>query len=238
MRNSDKVVLVTGCTKGIGLAIVERFASEGYNVAGCARNEKDLQKLFTRLSTEFPQQRFFMEACDVSAPKELKTFATDVLNEFRKVDVLVNNAGVFKPGTILEEEDGVFEELWMTNMASAYHLTRIIGREMVKRKGGHIFNICSTASISAYANGGSYCISKHAMLGFSKVLRAELKDTKVKVTSVLPGATHTNSWKGTKLPKSRFMPAEDIASLIWSANELSAASVVEEILVRPQLGDL
>lgn len=234
----NPTLLISGCTKGIGLAITQIFAKNGFNIAGCARNDKDLKKLFTRLSTEYPQQHFFMETCDVGNTELLKVFAQDALAEFGKIDVLVNNAGVFLPGTVLEEDEGTFEKLMLTNVSSAYHLNRVIGRHMVQNKKGHIFNICSTASIMAYTNGGSYCISKFAMLGMNNVLREELKSKHVKVTAVLPGATYTESWKGSDLPKKRFIPAEDIAKLVWGAYELSGQTNVEEILVRPIEGDI
>ncbi|OYU94971.1 MAG: short-chain dehydrogenase [Bacteroidetes bacterium B1(2017)] len=230
-------VLVSGCTKGIGLAIAQKFAQEGFNVAGCARNQSDLELLFTQLSTQYPKQHFFMEACDVSNTELLKIFAKDVLREFGTVQVLVNNAGVFMPGTILQEEEGAFEKQFLTNVSSAYHLSRIIGTNMVSNLVGHIFNICSTASITAYTNGGSYCISKYAMLGMNQVLREELREKNIKVTAVLPGATLTDSWKGSDLPSERFIPAEDIAKLVWNAYDLSPSTVVEELLIRPQLGD-
>jgi len=90
----------------------------------------------------------------------------------------------------------------------------------------------------AYENGGSYCISKFALLGFSKVLRNELKEFGIKVTSVLPGATLTSSWDGVEIPEERFMPAEDIGDSIWDIYKLSDRTVVEEVVLRPQLGDL
>ncbi len=237
-KNSKPSILVSGCTKGIGLAIVQKFAQEGFNVAGCSRKEKDLKKLFTKLSTKYPKQHFFMEVCDLANAELLKVFAKDVLKEFGIIDVLVNNAGTFLPGSILEEEEGAFEKQWLTNMSSAYHLSRIIIPPMVKQKSGHVFNICSTASITAYTNGGSYSISKHAMLGMNNILREELKTKKVKVTAILPGATYTESWKNSDLPKDRFMPVEDIANMIYNAYALSPQSNVEEILIRPQLGDI
>lgn len=235
---SRKTILVTGCTKGIGLAIVQEFAAKGFDVAGCARNKEELTTLFTELSTNFPQQRFFMEVCDVSNFELLKIFAADVLKEFGSINVLVNNAGVFKPGSICEEDEGAFELQINTNLASAYHLTRAIVPVMKQNKSGHIFNICSTASITAYTNGGSYCISKFAMLGMSKVLREELKTFQIKVSSVLPGATLTNSWAGSDLPEERFMPASDVAKLISTVQELSYSTNVEEIIMRPLAGDI
>ena len=109
---------------------------------------------------------------------------------------------------------------------------------MKKRKKGHIFNICSTASITAYTNGGSYCISKFAMYGMSKVLREELKADQIRVTSVMPGATFTASWEGVDLPEDRFMKPEDVAEMIFTTYQLSDRTVVEDLVIRPQLGDL
>jgi NADP-dependent 3-hydroxy acid dehydrogenase YdfG len=151
---------------------------------------------------------------------------------------LVNNTGYFLPGQIQNEADGTIESMINTNVYSAYHLTRAILPSFIKQNDGHIFNICSTASITAYTNGGSYCISKFALLGFSKVLRAELLNTQIRVTSVLPGATLTASWDGTELPAERFIKAEDIAEAVFGAYSLSKQTVVEEILIRPQQGDL
>ncbi len=109
---------------------------------------------------------------------------------------------------------------------------------MMSKKEGDIVNICSVASIKAYANGGSYSISKFALLGFSKNLREELKPFGVRVISVLPGAVYTDSCLGSYVAEYRLMPAEDIANFITTACSLSRRSVVEEIVVRPQLGDL
>ncbi|MNL41342.1 Sepiapterin reductase [compost metagenome] len=125
-----------------------------------------------------------------------------------------------------------------TNLYSAYHLTRGLLLGMMELKKGHIFTICSTASIIAYPNGGSYCISKFALYGMTKVLREEMKPYNVRVTAILPGATYTDSWKGTDLPEERFMDSRDVAESIWSVYALSSRAVVEEILIRPQLGDL
>lgn len=231
-------ILVSGCTKGIGLAIVNIFAANGFNVAGCARDKNALQELFTSLTLKYPNQQFLMETCDVSKAETLKIFAENVLKEFKTIAVLVNNAGVFLPGTILTEPEGALELQFQTNVASAYYLCQIIGKNMLGSGRGHIFNICSTASITAYTNGGSYCISKYAMLGLNQVLRQELKDKNIKVTAILPGATLTDSWKGSELPAERFIPSADIAKLVFNAYNLSPQTNVEEILVRPILGDI
>lgn len=145
---------------------------------------------------------------------------------------------MFIPGEILSEEEGALEQMINVNLYSAYQLTRLIAPHMVSAGTGHIFNMCSIASIIAYPNGGSYSISKFALLGFSKVLREELKPKGIKVTAILPGATWSNSWAGVDLPKERLMEANDIAIAVSSAIKMSPSAVVEEIIVRPQLGDL
>ena len=105
-------------------------------------------------------------------------------------------------------------------------------------KSGHIFNVCSIAGLQAYANGGSYSISKFALAGFTKNLREELKPHHVKVTAVYPGAVMTNSWGDYDNSAHRIMEAQDIATMIIAATKLSAQAVVEDIVLRPQLGDL
>jgi short-subunit dehydrogenase len=223
----NKTIVVTGGTKGIGRAIVDKFAQEGFTVLICARTEEE----------RLPENVHFFKA-DMSKKSEVLAFADFVKATVNQVDILVNNTGFFLPGQIHNEEEGTLEAMIETNLYSAYHLTRALVGKMIERKEGYIFNICSTASITAYTNGGSYCISKFAMLGMSKVLREELKPHYVRVTSILPGATLTNSWAGVELPAERFMAPEDIAQVVWTAFSLPDSTVLEEILLRPMLGDL
>ncbi len=233
----NRKIVITGATKGIGRAIAEKFAAEGgFDIALCARTEKDLKEL--KSSIETPASNILIQKCDVSKKSELKKFAEKVLSEFGAVDILVNNAGIFIPGEVYNEENGTLEQLIETNLYSAYYLSKWLLPEMIKKKSGHIFNMCSVASIKAYPNGGSYSISKFAMLGLSKALREELKDFKIKVTSLVSGATLTDSWSGTSLPESRFMKAGDMAKIVWDIYNLPESTVVEEIIVRPILGDI
>ncbi len=236
----NKSIVITGGTKGLGRAIAEKFIKGGFNVAVCARTESDLLTMDKELGglRAHESQSVLTAQCDISKKEELKAFASDVLHAFGHVDILVNNGGVFLPGQIYLEEDGLLEKLIETNLYSAYHLSRLLLPGMIKRNSGHIFNMCSVASIKAYPNGGSYSISKFAMLGLSKALREELKEFNIKVTSLLPGATLTDSWKGTELPESRFMKAEDVANLVWDIHHLSNNTVVEEVVLRPVLGDI
>jgi short-subunit dehydrogenase len=234
----NPLAVVTGGTKGIGKALVERFMAGGFDVITCARNNSDLAALSEEMRERFPSSELYYLQADLSVRKELDGFVNFVRSKNRFAEVLINNTGVFFPGQISNETEGTLEKTMETNVYSAYHLTRGFINDMMEQKKGHIFTLCSTASIMAYPNGGSYCISKFALYGMTKVLRAEMKPYNVKVTAVLPGATYTDSWKGSDLPEERFMDVSDIAESVWAAYALSPRAVMEEILIRPQLGDL
>lgn len=224
-------VLITGGSKGIGLAIASKFLHAGCKVITFSRSVGDS----AALKEEFGSM-LEMRFGDLSRAEEVKVMCAEVVKEYAKIDVLVNNAGTFLPGSIGEEAEGVFELQMALNLGSAYHTTRAILPQM--GAGSYIFNMCSTASIVPYINGGSYCISKHALLGFSKVLRQELMSKGIAVSSILPGATRTESWNGTDLPDSRFMKPENVADVIFLAWESRGSCVFEELLIRPVLGDI
>ena len=227
------LVVITGGTKGIGRALVEKFYKEGFAVVSCSRTQQDLDEMSQELG-----EGFYSMAADLSEKDEVENFAGFVKSLNRPVQVLIKNTGVFMPGKVTEEPAGALEQQINTNLYSAYYLTRALMPEIEENTRSYIFNICSTASIVAYPNGGSYCISKFALLGFTKVLREELKEKGIRVSAVLPGATLTASWEGVELPEDRFMPAEDVAEAIWMAYNMSGRTVMEEILLRPQLGDI
>jgi len=233
----SKLAVITGGTKGIGKAIAWRFAREKFDLALCARTSHDLESARKEIMSAFGVN-VYTTVADLSKSDQVKHFTNQVTAMNRHVDVLVNNAGFFTPGEVLAEPEGALSDLMEANVYSAYHTTRGIAPLMVAAKSGHIFTMCSIASIKAYPNGGSYAISKFALLGLTKVLREELKPKGIRVTAVIPGATLTDSWAGSDLPESRFMRPEDVAEAVYSAYGLSSHTVVEEILLRPQLGDI
>jgi len=231
-------VIVTGASKGIGKALAFRFADEGFNVAICARNEAALQEVRAGIKERQPQVEVLLKACDLSQAAGVAAFANMVRPAWQRIDVLINNAGMFVPGQIKEEEAGTLEKMIDTNLYSAYRLTRSLLPVMIEARSGHIFNMCSVASIKAYPNGGSYAISKHALLGFSRCLREELHEHNIRVSAVLPGATYTPSWEASGLPQERFLPAGDVAETIYRAWKLSGRTVLEEVVLRPLEGDI
>ena len=235
-------VIITGASKGIGKAIAAAFAAEGANLFLCARNEVVLYNTVAELQLNYPGSAIKAMPADLSDKKMTLQFGNWCL-EHGTPDILINNAGEFIGGGILDEADGNLEKMIAVNLYSAYHLTRTVLPKMIAEKtvngtNRHIFNICSIASLHAYPNGGSYSVSKFALLGFSKNLREELKPYHIKVTAVSPGAVMTDSWGNFDNSDKRIMESEDVAKMILASSKISPQAVVEDIVLRPIQGDL
>lgn len=230
-------IIITGASRGIGFAIARQFAAAGHTLFLCSRGAKGLYDAVAKIQEQYPTITVKAKPADMTDKNAVAEFAAWSLVGGIP-DIVINNAGQFLPGSIYNEEDGLLEQMIGANLYSAYHLTRALLPQMMSRKSGHIFNICSIASLNAYPNGGSYSISKFALLGFSKNLREELKPHGIKVTAVCPGATMTDSWAGSNIDPKRIMEADDVAKMIYAASQLSAMADVEDIILRPQLGDL
>jgi short-subunit dehydrogenase len=231
-------VVITGASRGMGKAMAAKFAAEGHNLFLCAKNKKRLSDCVNELKTTYIKSSILFYSADLSNKTQVQEFGKWILQQNSSIDILINNAGNFLPGSIYTEEDGVLEEMININLYSAYHLTRTLLPKMMAQKQGYIFNICSIAALKAYPNGGSYSISKHALMGFSKNLREEMKPYNIKVTCVYPGAVYTSSWQESGVDKARVMDVDDISEIIYTISKLSPQACVEEIVMRPQLGDL
>jgi NAD(P)-dependent dehydrogenase (short-subunit alcohol dehydrogenase family) len=230
---SRSTIIITGISKGIGLAIGQRFQAEGYHVVGCASTPESLKQCQQLLPDAELHQ------CNMGDKAALLAFADICLARYAdSIDTLVNNAGRFWPGAIHQEEDSVYEETMRLNVDGPYYLTKRLIPAFIAKQSGNIINMCSTASYKAYPNGGSYCISKYALLGMTKVLREELKPFGIRVISIAPGPTLTDSWTGTPIPDSRFMTAQDVADVVWMSQQLPKSAVIEEVIMRPLLGDI
>jgi short-subunit dehydrogenase len=230
--------IITGATQGIGKAIALKFAKHNINLCVCARKQEGLDALVEEITKLNPSVLVKTQTCDVSIKNEVIAFSKFCLDAFDKIDILINNAGFFMPGDIHTEEEGLLEKMLDTNLMSAYHLSRKIIPQLKKQQEGLIVNISSVAGLQAYPQGGSYSISKFALSGFSQNLRGELKEDGIKVSTVYPGATYSASWDGSGVDEERIMAASDIAESIYSLTQLSKRAVVEDIILRPLLGDL
>jgi len=229
-------VVITGASQGIGKGIAERFAAAGANLFLSARNMDKVVEWKIDLSKKYGINIFTFNA-DLSKKVEVDGLAEEILTKFEKIDIVVNNAGSFVPGSVYNEPEGSLEMMIAINLYSAYHLTRKLLPVMMKSKSGHIFNMCSIAGLQAYANGGAYSISKFALNGFTKNLRDEMKTHGIKVTAIHPGAVFTSAWEGFAQPE-RIMEVNDVAEMVFAASQLSLQACVEDIILRPQLGDL
>ncbi|MBS1620386.1 MAG: SDR family oxidoreductase [Bacteroidetes bacterium] len=231
-------IVITGASRGIGRATAELFAANGHHLYLSSRNETALYKAMEELMLKFPDVTIKARPYDLSKKENAIAMGDWIVSLDIPVDVVFNNAGSFLPGNVYNEKEGILESQLETNLYSAYHLTRTILPKLMKQKSGHIFNMCSVASLQAYRNGGSYSISKFALLGFSRNLREELKPHGIKVTTVIAGAAYTDSWSSSGIDRNRFMEASDIAKMIYASSQLSPQACVEEIVMRPQLGDV
>lgn len=231
--------VITGASKGIGKAVAEKLCAEGFDIAICARNADALEAARRSIAARREGARILTQTVDMGVKDAVAAFAAQVQDYFGEAPaILVNNTGIFVPGALHQEADGHLEKMMAVNLYSAYYITRSLLPAMQQARSGHIFNLCSTASHKAYPNGGSYSITKFALLGFSKNLRQEMKPFNIKVTSLSPGPTRTASWEGFDGPPERLMEPGDVADMIWAAYTLSGQTVIEDIVMRPMAGDI
>lgn len=231
------LIVITGASQGIGRAIAERFSREpGVSVALLARTGHRLEEVARRCRGN--GARALVCPCDVTDDEAVSLQAERILSWGGVPHALVNNAGLFRPGRLLDTSAEEFRAQLDVNLTSAFVVTRAFLDAMVRQQGGHIFFMASVASLRGYAGGVAYCAAKHGLLGLARVVREETMADGIRVSTLLPGAVRTPSWDGTDLPDERFMAASDIADSVVDIFSLGTRTVVEEVLLRPQLGDL
>ncbi len=231
-------IVITGASRGLGFSLAEAFAREGHDLYLTSLNQVKLYRAIESLMGRYPDLVIKAMPFDLATKQGALDFGNWVLGMGVVPDILINNAGTFQAGKVINEPDGQLEDMLQVNLLGAYHLTRILLPSMIKRKSGHIFNISSIAGLQAYPDGGSYSISKFALTGFSKNLREELKPYSIKVTCIYPGAVYTDSWAGSGVKPDRIMKPSDIADTVLQITKLSPQADVEELVIRPLAGDL
>ena len=226
-------VLITGATKGIGKAVALNMAANGHHLALCARNGNDLAQLKKEIILQYPAIHVFIKTTNCAIKEEVYAFADEALVQYKQIDVLVNNVGVFNPGFLLDEEDNILENDMKINLYSAYYLYKKLAPIMRERKNGFIFNMCSVASTTSIINAASYCVTKAALLSLNNIMREEMMPHHVKVTAILPGSTLTNSWEGTSVSPDEFIKPEDVALAIDQIMKMSFGANVDQIVIMP-----
>lgn len=232
------VVLITGAGRGIGASIAEAFAREipDVRLALVARSEHELTEVAESCRNLGATADIFQT--DVTDDNQVNDLKDRVTETFGTPDVLINNAGSFAPGGVIEMSSADFRSQVEINLTSAFLVTHAFLGDMVKRGSGDVFFTASVASIIGYPRSVAYGAAKHGLLGMARALRAETRNFGIRVISLLPGATWTDSWATSGLPEDRFISSEDLADLVVAIHKTSGRTVVEEILIRPQQGDV
>jgi len=237
MKNSTMLTLVTGASRGIGYAIAEAMASKGSNLFLVARNKKRL-----KAAAQCFSQRYGVAATAFSADLALEKNVDAVADECIKrgfiPNLLVLNAGIFLEGTLTDSRPEDYRKTLDVNLHSIYYFVRRIVPYMKKCRNPRIVLIASTAGYEPYPVGALYGVAKWALRGYGVNLRKELMTEGIGVTLLCPGGTLTDLWAGEKLPPNRLLVPADIGKLVAALTELSPQAVVEEIIVRPMLGDM
>lgn len=227
-------VLITGATKGIGRAIAERFAPECKVLHLVSRHASDLLELNDVLSRSGLE--IHVHEVDLSVALQVQQLVTDVLQISPNIDVLINNAGVYLPGSLLDESSGNLDYMIRLNVLSHYELTK--GLVSALKGKGHVFHMASVASRKMFVNKPSYSISKHAQLALTDAFRHELRPLGIRVTTVMPGPTWSASWENVDFPEERLLDPRHIADLMWHAWNLPQEVDLEELVIRPREGDI
>ena len=234
------VILITGASQGIGAALARTFAAEipGVRLALVARQAAKLQAVAKACRKRGARAQVEVFPCDVTDEAAVAGLAAAVTRRFGGVEVLINNAGKFTSAPFIAMTVAAFDEMIATNLRSVFLVSRAFVPGMVKRGRGDVFNMSSIAGLTPYPGGAGYAAAKAGLSMLSKTMRAELKATGVRVCCVYPGATVSPSWDGSGIADERMMPAEDVARAFLDIYRLSRRTVVEEIVLRPQRGDI
>jgi ketoreductase len=257
--STPQVALVTGATKGIGLAVTEKLASEGMRVFLCARSADDVADTTKRLR----ERGLTVDGttCDVASAAEVDTLVGSALDRFGRLDVLVNNAGCSGGGVTADLTDQLWLDVINTNLNSVFYASRAVLTTggMMARRSGRIINIASTGGKQGVVLGAPYSASKHGVVGFTKALGLELAKTGVTVNAVCPGyvetpmaaqvrANYARIWKisedevlarfNAKIPLGRYTRPEEVAGMVhYLASPAAAAITAQAINICGGLGN-
>lgn len=232
-----KTALITGASRGIGLAIAQALAAEGCNLVLSGRDQSTLRKAARELARR--KISVLPVVCDARNPLEVEQLFKTVKTRFRRLDILINNAGVAHPNlSVAKLPVNSWMEVIGTNLTGMFLVTRA-ALPLMKR-GGAIVNNLSIAAKRVFPGLSAYNASKHGALGFTNTLREELRGQGIRVIALLPGATDTSIWNAfwPDAPRKKMMPGKTVAEAVVNALTLSAESTAEELTIMPSAGTL
>jgi 3-oxoacyl-[acyl-carrier protein] reductase len=228
---AGQIALVTGGSRGIGLAVARRLGSMGAKVAICARDPKKLNESAAALRAE--GIAVLPVPADVSNAGDIARLVEQVERSLGPLDIVVNNAGigVFGPGQDASEED--WDRVLGTNLKGVFLMCRAVAPGMIRRKTGHIINISSLAGKNAFANGAVYCASKWGLQGFSFCLAEDLRAHGIRVSVVCPGSVLTEFGPHSGKDASKMLQTDDVAHAVAVLVTQAPQSFISELLMRP-----
>jgi short-subunit dehydrogenase len=229
--------IITGATKGIGWSLTNKFAENGFDIWMIARDNQDLQAKSDELQRRFPWQHFHIFSIDLMDNSKLIKLIEFTRDTLDVIDVLILNAGLFRTGGLFDvEKELSLNDFMQLHLFSNHYLCEMW--QPYFKKGTHIFSICSVVSNEPRYDSPAYSISKVAQGIWTKMLRKTFMEKEIKVTAVLPGQTLTSSWEGVPVAPNRILASDAVSEAVWKAWEMPGNAVIEEIVIRPQKGDL
>lgn len=234
-RLRNRVVLITGATRGIGLAIAHALALEGCTLILTARDEKALKNL----SRELRSSKIRTQACDVRHPHSVDDLFRTIRSEFRRLDIVINNAGIAHENLPIDKLPyPIWKNVFDTNVDGTFLITQAALGLM--RRGSTIVNNLSIAATRVFAGSAAYNASKHAALGLTNTLREELRPRGIRVIGLMPGATNTDIWKTLwpQAPRKKMMSPETVAKAVVETILLPPNATVETLELLPTVGTL
>ena len=226
-----QVALVTGASRGIGLAIARRLGQMGARVSICARNAANLERAASDLRAAGIQ--VLALRTDLTRGPEIATLVSETQRTLGPVDILANNAGIGVFGPFHEQTETDWNAVLDTNLKSVFLTSRAVAPEMIRRKTGHIINISSLAGKSTFANGAIYCASKWGLLGLSGCMAEELRAHGIRVSAVCPGSVATEFSPHAGKDPSKMLQPEDVAHAVEALVTQSPGSFISEVQMRP-----
>lgn len=224
-------IFVTGAGKGIGRAIVERFAAAGWDISGVTRAAADVDSL-NRLGAG-AKARFWR--ADAAAAVEIAAVAAEYTGGEAGLDLLVNNAGEFRHGSFRDTEAATLDALWRNNVVSAFTVTQALLPALIRAR-GRIANIVSIAALRPLPFKAAYSATKAAQAALFRCLRDEIADDGVTVTNIYPGLTYTSSFIGEEVDPATMLSAADVAEAVFRNCAPHGNLAVEELVLQPARG--
>ena len=236
-RLSGQVALITGATRGIGLAIAHALAIEGCNLILTARNAPALTRASRELASE--KNQILAHPCDVRDPHSVDALFRAARRKFHRLDILINNAGMAHANLPVEKLPfPVWKDVLETNLDGMFLVTQ--AALAIMQRGGTIVNNLSIAANRVFTGSAAYNASKHGALGLTNTLREELRPRGIRVIALLPGATDTEIWTTLwpQAPRRKMMSPQTVANSVVQAILLPANATVESLQILPTAGTL